>query len=146
MLGGSNPFIPQYGYEGQIAEVMVFNRSLTLDEGRSVTGSLRRKYRLDVLDALLPADTYLMQAEDFDGPWEVRSRWHPWVNASQGYRYVIASGKAATDGIKRPLAIAHGRASIRFGYERCKTERTRLFKPPCMVKHCPLPITKAPMA
>ncbi len=74
-LGGQKLDQPQSGYDGQIAEVMVYNRALSSAERRSLVAYLRRKYELDVLDALFPAGTQLMQAEDFDGPWQLNPRW-----------------------------------------------------------------------
>src|SRR5208337_4798896 len=73
-LGGQKFDQPQYGYDGQIAEVMVYNRTLSSAERRILVSYLRRKYELDVLDALYPTDTMLMQAEDFDGPWQINPR------------------------------------------------------------------------
>ncbi len=69
-LGGQKPDQPQSGYDGQIAEVLVYNRALSSAERRALVAYLRRKYELDVLDALFSAGTQLMQAEDFDGPWQ----------------------------------------------------------------------------
>ena len=54
---------------------MVYNRALSSAERRTLVSYLRRKYDLDVLDALMPAGTQLLQAEDFDGPWQLNSRW-----------------------------------------------------------------------
>jgi len=105
-LGGQKFDQPQYGYDGQIAEVLVYNRSLTPTERRVLTSYLRRKYELDVLDALSPVDTMLMQAEDFDGPWQINPRWDSTATMCQGQRHITSSGPHNNDGLKRTVLIS----------------------------------------
>ncbi len=94
-------------YDGQIAEVMVYNRALSSAERRQLVAYLRRKYELDVLDALFPAGTLLLQAEDFDGPWQIVNR-HGDSRSSQclGQRHVTSKGQHNPEGIKRTVLIS----------------------------------------
>ncbi len=113
-LGGARPDDSQGAwYDGQIAEVMVYDRTLTSAERRVLVSYLRRKYDLDVLDALQPAGTQLMQAEDFDGPWQLSSPWDFRNFLCLGHRHVIANFPKTTEGIKRSVLITQpGKYSV----------------------------------
>ena len=105
-LGGPKPDQALIGYDGQVAEVLVYNRALSSAERRTLVGYLRRKYELDVLDALYPAATMLLQAEDFDGAWPVNFRWDQIATATcLGQRHVTSKSDQIDDGIKRSVFI-----------------------------------------
>ena len=106
-LGGPRLDQPQTSYDGQIAEVMVYNRTLSSAERRELVAYLRHKYELDVLDALFPLGTLLLQAEDFDGPWQiVNPRGDPWSSQCLGQRHVVSRGPPNQEGIKRTVLIS----------------------------------------
>ncbi len=105
-LGGPKFDQPQSAFDGQIAEVMVYNRVLSSGERRALVAYLRRKYELDVLDALYPAGTLLMQAEDFDGNWALNPRWDGLAPFCLGQRHVTCKAPQSQEGIKRTVRIA----------------------------------------
>ena len=77
----------------RLPKCMVYNRALSSAERRTLVSYLRRKYELDVLEALYPAGTMLMQAEDFDGPWQLVPRWdHSAMSWASGSGSATASG------------------------------------------------------
>ena len=99
-LGGQKLDQPHIAYDGQIAEVLVYNRALLSAERRTLVSYLRRKYELDVLEALYPAGTMLMHTEDFDGPWQFVPRRDPaaakWLGHSMQRTVLISQpGKFA---------------------------------------------------
>ena len=66
-LGGLKGNQPQ-SYDGQIAEVMVYNRILTSAERRELVAYLRHKYELDVLDALVSTRHFPAAGRGFRRP------------------------------------------------------------------------------
>ena len=104
-LGGAKLDQPQTAYEGQVAEVMVYKRGLSSAERRALVAYLRRKYELDVLDALCPSGTLLLQAEDFDGDWQVNARWDQTAAMCLGQRHVNSKGQQNDEGIKRTVVV-----------------------------------------
>jgi hypothetical protein len=84
-LGGAKLDQPNNAYDGEIAEVLVYDRALSSGERRALVSYLRRKYELDVLDALYPTGTMLLQAVDFDGPWQFIPRQDPSTKAWHGH-------------------------------------------------------------
>ncbi len=138
-LGGQKLDQPQCAYDGQIAEVMVYNRALSSAERRALVSHLRRKYELDVLDALYAAGTLLMQAEDFDGPWQINPRWDSVATMCLGQRHVTSEGAHSNDGIKRSVLISRpGSYSVwvrAIGIEREGGLRTSVGGKPLTVTH-----------
>jgi hypothetical protein len=104
-LGGQRIAQSQTGYDGQIAEVMVYDRNLSSAERRKLIAYLRGKYGLDVLDAMFPAGTALMQAEDFDGPWQINARWDSQATMCLGNRHVTSRDQAGGEGMRRTVLI-----------------------------------------
>jgi hypothetical protein len=103
----------QGGYDGQIAEVLVYNRDLTSSERRKLTAYLRARYDLDVLDALFPAGSQLLQAEDFDGLWRPSGNWDPMAAMCLGRRHVSSRGPQDNDGIRRTILVTQpGKYSV----------------------------------
>ncbi len=107
ILGGSWSQQPELAYNGQIAEVLVYNRHLSHAGRRELLAYLRHRYRLDTLDALFPPDTFLLQAEDFDGGWQFRNRYDAISSLCLGDRHVWADGKAAAEGIKSSINVTY---------------------------------------
>jgi hypothetical protein len=106
-LGGPKLDQPQSAYDGEIAEVLVYNRVLSSAQRRALVSYLRRKYELDVLDALYPAGTMLLQAEDFDGPWQISSRWDQQALAlCLGQRQFVSKSDKPDEGIKRTVLVS----------------------------------------
>jgi hypothetical protein len=92
-------------FDGQIAEMMVYNRDLSSAERRKLIAYLRNKYELDVLDALFPAGAMLLQAEDFDGTWQLSARWDQLASMCLGNRHVT-SREANNEGLRRTVLIS----------------------------------------
>ena len=97
-LGGAEEDL----FWGQIAEMMVFNRGLSPAERRDMLNYLRRRYELDMTEALFPPGNFLLQAEDFEGNWTC-----PAAAPGQylGKRHVTAEGKPADEGIKTTINL-----------------------------------------
>ena len=104
-LGGQKPDQPQSAYDGEIAEILVYDQALSSAQRCTLVSYLRRKYELDVLDALYPAGTMLLQAEDFDGPWQLSPRWDQLAALCLGQRHVTSKSEKADEGIKRTVLI-----------------------------------------
>jgi hypothetical protein len=143
-LGGTKLDQPLSAYDGQIAEVMVYNRALTSAERYSLVGHLRRKYALDVLDAFYPAGTFLMQAEDFDSPWQLNPRWDSLATMCLGRRHVTCEGPNK-EGLKRTVLISRpGNYSVwvrAIGMERQSGLRTTVAGKSLSVTHNRGPMT-----
>jgi len=90
---------------GQVAEMMVFNRGLSIAEGRDLVNYLRHRYELDMTDAFFPPGTFLLQAEDFEGNWLLAAAAPNEPGRYLGGRHVAADGEDANQGIKTKVDL-----------------------------------------
>jgi len=100
-LGGSETDF----FWGQIAETIVFNRGLSSAERLDMLKYLRRRYELDRTEVLLP-DTYVVNAEDFDGNWTLDAYRYSHFGHFLGNRYVAAEGNLASEGVKTTINVS----------------------------------------
>ncbi|MEI8371216.1 MAG: NPCBM/NEW2 domain-containing protein [Planctomycetota bacterium] len=91
---------------GQIAEMIVYNRSLSFAERRDMLAYLRHRYEFDMTDAILPTGTFILQAENFEGNWRCLPAHIP-AEAGRylGDRHVTAEGEPADEGIRTTINV-----------------------------------------
>ncbi len=97
-LGGLSPAEPNFS--GQIAEVLIFNKSLSLPEKRSLLGYLRGRYGLNAIDPFFPTDALLLSLGDFTGPWPISA------GGITG-RLAAAAAPIALESMKMTVEIPH---------------------------------------
>ena len=83
----------------------LLNRGLAPDESRGLVTYLRHRYELDMTEAFLPAGTFLVKADDFDGNWQLAAITPQDAARYLGGPHVTAEGKAAADGIKTTVDL-----------------------------------------
>ena len=76
-----------------------------LGQHRALVAYLRRKYELNVVDSLFPAGTQLVQAEDFDGDWDITLHWES-NPMCLGHRHAVCRSQRNGNAIKRTVLIA----------------------------------------